>query len=254
MIDLQANGRTWARSFLILALLVSVVGNVAETVLAESDISLWLRVPRAVVWPVFTFGAIEVLVRVIWRPSASHRLARAMLLFPTVPAAISSYAHLYSLALMMGERHWVAIISPAAIDGLMIGTTLTLLFTRAIVAPAEHVLPEVAPAPEVLPEQIAPEVLPEVAPAPEILPVPVSPAAPRAPRVSWDAPKVIDMILLGSKRAEIMSATGVNSTALGRLTKVANMLREERSTPIDARTEKVSPEHIDMIRRALAPN
>ena len=47
----NVSGRRWARTFLALALFVSVVGNVAHTVLAKSEISLWLRVPGAVIWP-----------------------------------------------------------------------------------------------------------------------------------------------------------------------------------------------------------
>lgn len=81
---------------------------------------------------------------------------------------------------------------------------------------------------------------------------PISPARPRAPRVSWDAPKLIDMLLLGTPKAEILAATNVSLTSYGRISKVLRMLQEDRSTPIDAAREKVSPEHIDMMRRALA--
>jgi hypothetical protein len=80
---------------------------------------------------------------------------------------------------------------------------------------------------------------------------PISPARPRALRASWDAPKVVEMLLLGSPKAEILAATGVSLTSYGRISKVLRTLQSDPSIRIDAAKEKVSPDHIDMIRRAL---
>jgi hypothetical protein len=98
--------------------------------------------------------------------------------------------------------------------------------------------------PPLLPIGDAPETVEEIRP--------ISPPRPRAPRISWDAPKLIDMLLLGTPKAEILAATNVSLSSYGRISKVLRMLQEDRSTPIDAAREKVSPEHIDMMRRALA--
>lgn len=258
--DENKNGRQWARTFLLIALGVSVVGNVTHTWLADSTISLALRIPNAIIWPVFTWGAIEIVVRVIWQKRGTHVLARTAVLFPAVPAAITSYEHLFNLQGMMGERTMIQWIAPAAIDGLMIGCTLTLLFTRRTVEQIAPVVEKIEESGYLIPEQVR-EALTEIdlPPAPvahiaPISPAPVSPAAPRAPRaprISWDAAKVIDMILDGTPKQEIMNTTGVSPASLGRLQKVTNMIRSDRNATVDAKAEKVRPEHVDMIRRAI---
>lgn len=266
--DENKNGRQWARTFLLIALGVSVVGNVTHTWLADSTISLALRIPNAIIWPVFTWGAIEIVVRVIWQKRGTHVLARTAVLFPAVPAAITSYEHLFNLQGMMGERTMIQWIAPAAIDGLMIGCTLTLLFTRRTVeqiAPVVEKLDEAIEAtirgdetgeprgiindPKI--ETILAERAPDVTSLPAMPVSPAAPRAPRAPRISWDAAKVIDMILDGTPKQEIMNTTGVSPASLGRLQKVTNMIRSDRSAVIDAKAEKVRPEHVDMIRRAI---
>ncbi len=58
----NSSGRRVARFTLIATLVISVIANVAHAVLAASEISLWLRVPAASIWPVLSFLAIEVIV------------------------------------------------------------------------------------------------------------------------------------------------------------------------------------------------
>lgn len=128
----NSNGRKWARFWLIVALLVSVIANITHTVLADSEISLWLRVPGAVVWPMFTFAGIEIMVRMIWEKRWTHSIAKNVLLAAAIPAAITSYEHQYTLLGMMGERPLIQFIGPLAVDGLMVGCTMALLFTRAL--------------------------------------------------------------------------------------------------------------------------
>lgn len=125
------SGRTLTRFTLVVTLLISIVANVTHSTLAESVISPWLRVPGGVIWPTLTFLAIEIIVRVQWQSRWTHHLARFFVLGPAVPAAIISYEHQRNLLIMMGERGIVPIIGPLAIDGLMIGCTLALLFTSA---------------------------------------------------------------------------------------------------------------------------
>jgi len=139
------NGHNYARFWLVVALIVSVTANITHAVLAVSDVSLWLRVPGAVVWPMFTFAGIEVLVRVYWEKRWTHNLTRTMLLAASVPAAITSYEHQFTLLGMMGETSVIQFIGPLAIDGLMIGCTMTVLLTRkrpAQETPAENPLHE----------------------------------------------------------------------------------------------------------------
>lgn len=253
MID-NSNGRKWARFTLALALLMSVAGNVLHTVLTESTVHLSLRIPPAVLWPVFTFLGIEVLVRIVWERSFTHRLARNMVLLPAIPAAIVSYEHLFSLLKLMGERDFIALIGPAAIDGTMIGMTMVLLFTRKLAA-------QPAPAPAF---DYAQPIGPQPAPMPpavvhieaiEPLPVPVSPAAPRAPRatreLSWDMRKAAEMAVDGAKAIEITAATGASPATAGRMAKVAKMLRANPAAEIPA-SEKVRPEGVRIMRELIS--
>lgn len=247
MID-NSDGRRWARFTLALALLLSMAGNALHTVLADSSISLWLRMPPALLWPVFTFLGIEVLVRIIWERRTSHKVARALVLIPAVPAAIVSYEHLYSLLLLMGERQFIAAIGPAAIDGAMIGMTMVLLFTRRV---AEQAAPIVA-------EVDVDEVLSRHGVGQEEMPIPISPAlqAPRterAPRaVEWDVRQVAEMAADGAKASEIHVATGVSPAVAGRFTKVAKALRANPAAEIDAKAEKVRPEAVRIMRELIS--
>lgn len=244
----NVDGRLWARWALSLSLAVSVVGNVTHTVLTDSVVSLGLRIPGAVIWPVFVFLGIEILVRVVWQRTVAHRFARLMILWPVVPAAITSYDHLRSLLAMMAERPFIAIIGPGAIDGMMIGCTLVLLLTRT--APkAEQTDTPVATEQETIwlrsnpitgPDDI-PTIAP-ISPAPQI----------RAPRAAWDARKVAEMVLDGSKDPEIMLATQAGRASIGRFRKVAKQLQADPRTPIDAQAEKVRPEHISIIRELVS--
>lgn len=253
------SGRRWARTFLALALFVSVVGNVAHTVLADSSISLWLRVPGAVIWPVFTFGAIEIIVRMIWERSWTHNIARNILLLPAIPAAITSYEHLYSLLLLMGERAFIAMIGPLAIDGMMIGCTMVLLFTRPGVLrdtlTADEMLEKYGIDDELdwdIAAQIELTHQPEDAP---ISPAPISapPAAPRAPRaISWDASKVAELVVDGEKTQAVMDATGASRPTVDRFRKVAKVLQADPRAAIDPAAEKLRPEYVSMLRKLVS--
>ena len=238
-LDPNLNGRKWARSWLIIALIVSVIANITHTVLADSQISLWLRVPGAMVWPIFTFAGIEILVRIVWERRASHLFARVILLAASIPAAITSYEHLYKLLGMMGEAQLIQIIGPAAIDGLMIGSTMTLLFTRAAAAEV--------PAPVIVPVDVELEI--EEIPASIIEPAPVVEAAPPAPRIArtprGEVPaKLTDAVtalLDGMSAKDAAEKFDVPRSTIGRYNTVKNILKADAETHIDAVEAKVHP-------------
>ena len=260
MINVNASGRRWARFTLALALIVSVVGNVTHTVLADSTISLWLRVPAAIVWPAFTFLGIEVLVRIIWERSLTHRLVRNMVLLPAIPAAVGSYEHLYSLLLQMAERHFIAFIGPLAIDGAMIGMTMVLLFTRStqlVEAPVnvdaemerlERLLAEQTFADEVQRayEMSVETVEPEPAPAPLAIE-----RKARAPRSAWNAREVAEMAVDGHKASDINAKLNVPLPTAYRFTKVARTLKADPRAEIFA-ADKVHPEHVAIMRELVS--
>lgn len=85
-----------------------------------------------------------------------------------------------------------------------------------------------------------------------ISPKPISPAGPRAPRLTGDVEKAVEMLLLGEKRSEVARISGVSAATVGRLGKVLGILRENRSAAIDYRAEKVREEQVEMMRRAVA--
>lgn len=250
----NSNGRKWARFWLIVALLVSVVANVAHTVLADSAISLWLRVPGAVVWPLFTFAGIEVVVRMVWERRWTHSVTRWCILAAAVPAAITSYTHQYNLLGMMGEAPHTQVIGPLAIDGFMVGLTMALLLTRPVPAGTEQPAPAARAqlseldADEVLErwtEQLAP-----ISPAPVAQELPPMPPgfseALQSRRRSGNAE-------LEQKVRELLAdpdLKAANST-MRRYAKVARALRDNPAALIDCKAEKVRPELVAIVREHM---
>lgn len=211
-----ANARTYVRNTLIFTLVISVIANITETTLAVSEISLWLRVPGAAVWPILAFRAIEILVRMLWERRFSHYLTRSLILIPGIPAIIVSYEHQRALLIAMGETGVVPFIGPIAIDGLMIGCTLALLVTRqreVTVEPVEPVEVEQEPA-EVI--EVAEEIVREAA------------QRQRKPRNESGPMLAVTALRDGATVADAAAAAG-----LGRSTtrKYAAVLRELNANP-----------------------
>lgn len=128
----KISGQGWARFGLAFGAALSITGNVAHTVLEGSSISLGLRVPFAVAWPIALFIGIEILVRIDWRRKWTDHIGRMLLWGPTgAVAAVVSYLHLHSLMILAGEDSFSSRIGPLAVDGLMIGSTVALLAIRA---------------------------------------------------------------------------------------------------------------------------
>jgi hypothetical protein len=214
------SGHGWAYLGVVLGLMASVAGNIASTVLTESVVSLWLRVPLAALWTVFLGIGIEVLTRIEWERNWRHWGARAILIGPmSLVAGFMSYLHLHHLMVLSGEPGAAQAVGPLAVDGTLFGCTVALLVTRysarnagqerptttlaqrvanlkaagsavldaakAPALPAVPVLPEgfvTAPAMSQVPLGPEAPVLEEIQVPADEVPVPVSPAAPRAPR------------------------------------------------------------------------
>jgi hypothetical protein len=260
MID-NLDGRKWARFWLVVALLVSVIANVTHACLADSEITLWLRVPGALIWPLFTFAGIEILVRMIWERRLSHNITRWVLLSAAVPAAITSYQHQNSLLRMMGEIGFIQGIGPLAIDGLMIGCTMALLFTRkdaeTLPPPPALIEPKTRDEIKLTDEQITAQLaayeerefslasmLPQSISAP---PSDEQPKHERAPRASNGQTEELVREML----TDAALPTNGNST-LRRYAKVARALRDNPQADIDARLEKVRPEIVANVIRPWA--
>lgn len=212
------------------------MGNVAHTVLNGSDVSLWLRIPFAVVWPVALFVGIEILVRVNWRAKFTDHAGRVLLVLPvSAVAAIVSWLHLHHLMVMSEEPMVAALIGPFAVDGLMLGSTVALLAIRAA---SLDTLPEPAPAPIIEPA-------PEPAVATEVAEVV------RKPRRKWDAGQVIAMVMDGTERAKVIAETEIGGSTLDRYRRVAKMLKTDPRMVIDAARERIPAEHIVAMRELV---
>ena len=125
-------GHGWAYFGVLVGLAASITGNVAHTYLADSDISLQLRVPLAVLWPVMLLIGIEVLTRVDWTKNWRHWFARLLLVGPVaLVSAFVSYLHLFHLMGLAGETELAQYAGPLAVDGTLFGCTVALLVTRA---------------------------------------------------------------------------------------------------------------------------
>lgn len=252
-----SSGKRWARSGLGLGAGLSVIGNVAHAVLLISPVSLWLRIPFAVVWPVALFVGIEVLVRIDWRQKFIDYAGRFLLVGPvSVVAAVVSYLHLHSLMVLASEDTFSAIIGPAAVDGLMIGCTVALLAVRSasLADTGQEILrlealaqtQETETLERTEQERIASEFVAELETLPET-PEPERAPRTRTPRgdVSQEQKQAMTELLAGKRAAEIECVSRATAT---RINRVIRILRNNPHTMIDCKAEKVHPALVDMIR------
>ena len=247
----NASGRRWGRGGLAFGASLSLMGNVAHTCLVSSSVSLWLRLPLAVVWPVALFVGIEILVRVIWRRNLIDVAGRFLLILPvSTVAAVVSYQHLHALMRLAGEDGFSALIGPLAVDGLMLGSTVALLAIRA-----GELLPIESPDLDVIIDRWVTgqdwDHAAEIELAEEFLAEsPVSPAAPRAersPRATWDQRKVAELAMAGVKASEANKITGVGMSTYGRWLKVARILKADPHASID-KSERLADSQIQLLR------
>ncbi len=215
------SARRWTRTTLGITLGVSLLANVGHTLLAASTVPAWLRMIGAVAWPMLVFLAVEVLVRNTWQRRNSHRFARLLILLPGIPALITSYEHMHAVLLAMGERPFIAAIGPGAVDTLMIGCTLTLLFMRT-----PEPLPEI-PAADPIPAEVE-MIEQETATGIVEIPAPIvkRERPERTPRpAAEDRAEAIRLLLAGETPAVTAEKTGVALAALRRYQTQINKLR-----------------------------
>lgn len=127
---MSENGSKWARVGLIFGVVASIAGNVANAFLTPTSVSILLRIPMALIWPIGLFIAVEVLVRNRKARGLLARIGQAGLLTVTVPTAITSFLNLHALMVKAAEPGIAQLTGPIAIDGLMLGCTIMLLAAR----------------------------------------------------------------------------------------------------------------------------
>lgn len=234
-----------------------MAGNVTDTVMKTSDVNLGVRVPLALIFPGFLFGAIEVLVRIPWLAKLWHLAARGFLLSVAVPTAITSYLHLHDLMVMGGETAVASVTGPLSIDGLMLGCTVALLATRRpALDPISQLAPdssqigstEEASLPEEQPSAITEEAAPEEIGQEE---KPSRRHSSRAGAPAWDVVKVVHLLLEGRKTSEVASLSSVSPAVVGRVSQAVRLLRSDLSAEIPS-AWKISPAVAQIIRAEMA--
>lgn len=128
---INENGLKWARLGLVAGVAASITGNVANAWLTSSPVSLGLRVPMAIIWPVFLFLAVEILVRNRAISGFLMRIGQGALLAVAIPTAITSFVNLYDLMVKSGEPATARITGPICIDLFMLGCTVVMLAARS---------------------------------------------------------------------------------------------------------------------------
>lgn len=267
--------RTWAYVGLGVGLTASVTANVASTVLKETTVPLGLRVPFAVIWPLLTYLAIEILARTPWSKGWKHASVRVVLSVPVgLVAAFVSYLHQHDLMVLGHEPGLAQGFGPLAVDGLLFGAAFVLVSTRKESISVDEVLERwsvsedapISPAPNfqimehpgALELELQEEVLlpMEEMDDSEARSVAIGVQEERdggvITRSSWDARMVAEMILSGAKTTEITEKTGAKPASIGRFRKVARMIQTDARVTIDPKKEKVTSDNIRMIRELVA--
>lgn len=250
--------RRWAYVGLGVGLTASITANVASVVLRESPISLWLKVPFAVIWPVLTYISIEILARTPWRAGWQHWGVRAVLAAPVaVVAAFVSYLHQHDLMRLGQEPGLAQGFGPLAVDGLLFGAAFVLISTKETES-----LPEVSVSQPIEPgidwekefAELEVSALPApVSPAPaETLPVsvPTSPRRQRSPRSPWDVSRVAEMAVAGEPFS-VAKETGVGQSTYANISRVAKLLREDPRRDLSGAGKLPSGEVVSAMRQRL---
>ncbi len=245
--------RVWAYIALGIGLSASITANVASTVLKETDVPLALRVPFAVIWPVLTYLAIEILSRTPWRAGWKHWMVRAVLVAPVgLVAAFVSYLHQHDLMRLGGEPGLAQGFGPLAVDGLLFGAAFVLISTKESVSVDDVLQKWVPEMPESLQEWAA-EISAPVSPAPLPPPVETLPAtekSPRPSRASWDVSRVAEMAIAGEPFS-VAKETGIGQSTYSNVVRVAKLLREDPRADLKQAGKLPSGEVISAMRQRL---
>lgn len=265
------SGRRLVRATLLLTLGLSIAANIGHTILADSAVPVWLRMIGAVWWPLCVFLAVEIFFRVQLSGTVMHRVAQALVLAPSVVAAITSYEHMHFMLLAMGEKPFIAIIGPAAVDAFMIGCTLILLFTREMAAlsdTAKQIRLDMVSTWMDAGQVDVDEVLQRHGITEQEMPIPVSPAVP--------AERILSAAEVGDQMAQTQEALlarlpvakpagntaeklqalladpelKATTSTMRTYAKVARMLREDPQATIGPKVDgrSVRPELVEQIR------
>lgn len=229
----------WARAGLITGAALSILGNVTNTVLTPSDVSLGQTVPLAIVWPAALFLAAEILVRVPWRNKLLDWIGRAVLLPVAAVTAIVSYLHIHHFMVMSGEVSAAAVLGPLGVDGLMMGSTIALLSIRNRSIAAEVL--------EAKPEPIAPLVASSI---PAIAATPRTHSKPRS--ASPALADAVKLLLSGEEPEVVAAKVEAGVSTVRRYVRAIRLIREDPARGFDAKVEKIRPELLDAIRTHIA--
>jgi hypothetical protein len=247
--------RTWAYVALGIGLSASITANVASTVLKETTVPLALRVPFAVIWPVLTYLAIEILSRTPWRAGWKHWIVRAVLVAPVgLVAAFVSYLHQHDLMRLGGEPGLAQGFGPLAVDGLLFGAAFVLISTKDSISVDEALEKWMTaedqyspPVPQSLQEWAA-EVSAPVSPAPVSTP-PTAEKVSRS-RSPWDVSRVAEMAIAGEPFS-VAKETGIGQSTYANILRVAKLLREDPRRDLSAAGKLPSGEVVSAMRQRL---
>jgi hypothetical protein len=174
-------------------------------------------------------------------------------------AAFVSYLHQHHLMVLADEPGLAQGFGPLAVDGMLFGMTAALIVTRVRSLPSvqEEPIREVAASQPIQPDVDWDKELAEWSTPVPISPAPISISSPpaetsaRSPRATWDARKVVEMILDGEKTPQIVSATEAGRASVERLRKVTKLLQADPRAAVDTKKEKVREEHVSVIRELV---
>lgn len=242
--------RNWAYVGLGVGLTASITANVASVVLRESPVPLALQVPFAIIWPILTYIAIEILSRTPWRAGWKHYGVRLVLAAPVgLVAAFVSYLHQHDLMRLGQEPGLAQGFGPLAVDGLLFGAAFVLISTKETesdISVSQPVQPGIDWEREFAEMETS------------ALPAPVSPAPAkslpttprRSPRVSWDVSRVAEMAISGEPFS-VARETGVGQSTYANISRVARLLREDPRRDLSDAGKLPSGEVVSAMRQRL---
>lgn len=136
-------GRAWATTGFGLGITTSVAANIAHSYTLPT-IHLGDVIASAF-WPLALLVAVEIIVRVSWPTGTRWMVVRyGGLSAVALIAAFTSYRHMASLLGFYGEDALTSLISPIAVDGLMVLSSAALLAISDNIR--RHLNPEKQPA------------------------------------------------------------------------------------------------------------
>lgn len=178
------------------------------------------------------------------------RWTYAGIAFVAAAAGVASYLGLYGMARESGIPIVQSSLLPLAFDGVVAVASMGIrAFSLPHVeqSPPDPSLPSVEQSPEqreISAEEPAEEIV-ETAPV-----VSASPRKERSPRSSWDVRKVGEMLLAGERHGDIISATGIGRSTLGRYSPVVQLLKENPHAEIPAKG-RIPAEHAQVLRELV---